>query len=87
MVVAESRETMVARVRRYLQLQESPEFVACPRCKGKGYHHGFGEHGHDPDWCEQCGGPGEWPVDDWEDPDTLLKDVLTFLEGATASMD
>ena len=30
----------------------------CPRCAGRGYHHGFGEHGHDPDWCEICGGPG-----------------------------
>jgi len=34
-------------------------FVAkCPRCKGRGYHHGFGEHGHDPDWCSECGGDG-----------------------------
>ena len=30
----------------------------CPRCKGRGYHHGFGEHGHDPDYCNQCGGDG-----------------------------
>lgn len=28
----------------------------CPRCDGRGYHHGFGEHGHDPDWCSECGG-------------------------------
>ena len=28
----------------------------CPRCDGIGYHHGFGEAGHDPDWCENCGG-------------------------------
>lgn len=28
----------------------------CPRCGGKGYHHGFGEDGHDPDWCADCGG-------------------------------
>lgn len=34
------------------------ETMPCPRCNGYGYHHGFGEHGHDPDWCEQCGGPG-----------------------------
>lgn len=30
----------------------------CERCKGRGYHHGFGEDGHDPDWCIDCGGPG-----------------------------
>jgi hypothetical protein len=30
----------------------------CARCDGKGYHLGFGEHGHDPDWCDVCGGPG-----------------------------
>lgn len=28
----------------------------CERCAGRGYHLGFGEHGHDPDWCEVCGG-------------------------------
>ena len=41
----------------------------CSRCAGKGYHHGFGEHGHDPDWCSECGGCGSWlePPDDWED--------------------
>lgn len=33
----------------------------CERCKGVGYHHGFGEHGHDPDWCEVCGGSGFVP--------------------------
>lgn len=33
----------------------------CRKCKGKGYHHGFGENGCDPDWCTRCGGPGsEW---------------------------
>ena len=30
--------------------------TVCSRCDGRGYHHGFGEHGHDPDWCERCGG-------------------------------
>jgi hypothetical protein len=34
------------------------EFRTCKRCDGRGYHHGFGEHGHDPDWCSRCGGPG-----------------------------
>lgn len=35
-----------------------PKFVRCERCGGKGYHHGFGEQGHDPDWCANCGGGG-----------------------------
>lgn len=30
----------------------------CDRCSSNGYHHGFGEHGHDPDWCDICGGSG-----------------------------
>jgi DnaJ-class molecular chaperone len=30
----------------------------CSRCSGAGYHHGFGENGHDPDWCDTCGGSG-----------------------------
>lgn len=34
------------------------QMVTCTRCNGKGSHHGFGEHGDDPDWCEVCGGPG-----------------------------
>lgn len=37
--------------------------MPCARCGGKGYHYGFGEGGHDPDWCSECGGPGEdWPA-------------------------
>jgi hypothetical protein len=32
----------------------------CVRCKGRGYHHGFGDGGHDPDWCVDCGGAGRW---------------------------
>lgn len=36
--------------------------MPCRRCEGKGFHHGFGEGGHDPDWCDRCGGQGlEWP--------------------------
>jgi hypothetical protein len=30
----------------------------CERCASKGYHHGFGEDGMDPDWCVVCGGCG-----------------------------
>ncbi len=34
----------------------------CDRCNGRGFHHGFGETGHDPDWCEVCGGAGLVPA-------------------------
>lgn len=30
--------------------------VNCQKCEGRGYHHGFGDNGHDPDWCSECGG-------------------------------
>jgi hypothetical protein len=42
------------------------ETKACPRCLGRGYHHGFGEYGADPDWCEACGGPGHVMLHDYE---------------------
>jgi len=35
----------------------------CERCAGKGYHHGFGEDGVDPDWCDTCGGSGSVTLD------------------------
>ncbi|SMF65468.1 hypothetical protein SAMN02982989_3363 [Xaviernesmea oryzae] len=38
-----------------------PVMLKCERCDGRGYHHGFGENGHDPDWCEVCGG-GQYVV-------------------------
>ena len=41
----------------------TPTFKPCPRCNGKGYHHGFGESGADPDWCDNCGGVGEIDAD------------------------
>jgi DnaJ-class molecular chaperone len=36
----------------------------CERCSQRGYHHGFGEDGCDPDWCETCGGSGFVPAHD-----------------------
>lgn len=42
----------------------------CPRCDGRGYHWGFGEHGHDPDWCDVCGGPGTVSAEILTAPDT-----------------
>lgn len=36
-----------------------PSMAQCDRCSGRGYHHGFGEDGADPDWCTVCGGAGE----------------------------
>lgn len=41
----------------------------CKRCRGRGYHHGFGERGLDPDWCLDCGGSGQtstFAVTPWE---------------------
>lgn len=38
--------------------QPKNEPSPCPRCDGKGCHHGFGEDGVDPDWCLDCGGCG-----------------------------
>lgn len=40
------------------------ECEPCDRCTGVGYHHGFGENGHDPEWCSQCGGGGFLPTHD-----------------------
>lgn len=42
----------------YAEAESAPNLVHCERCKGTGYHHGFGEDGHDPDWCRDCGGGG-----------------------------
>lgn len=49
----------------FTKVINEPIMLKCERCDGRGYHHGFGENGHDPDWCEICGGcqfvgvPGE----------------------------
>lgn len=71
------------RIRQYLAWCESPEFKPCPRCNGKGYHHGFGEQGADPDWCLDCGGPGEEPTEPgtWS-PEDLLREALDALVGS-----
>jgi hypothetical protein len=73
-------ETLLDRIARYFAWQDSPEFEPCPRCNGKGYHHGFGEGGVDPDWCERCGGPGEQPTEPgmWS-PDNLLEEARDAL--------
>lgn len=49
----------------------NPRMVDCPRCNGYGYHHGFGEHGHDPDWCEMCGG-AQYVQDENQTADAIL---------------
>lgn len=48
----------------------------CQRCAGKGYHHGFGEDGHDPDWCEKCGGAG---AETWSELDVLIEKYMALL--------
>lgn len=49
--------------------------IACRRCNGTGHHHGFGEHGHDPDWCENCGGCQFVPK--YEDDKDSMREALT----------
>ena len=51
-------ETVETVTRRMEMVRCQPTMISCPRCKGSGYHHGFGEDGRDPDWCDKCGGPG-----------------------------
>lgn len=56
----EITDDMVERAyNRFIQAVDETE--DCARCTGRGYHHGFGENGHDPDWCDSCGGPGIQP--------------------------
>lgn len=40
----------------FSRAENSPNLILCCSCDGKGYTHGFGEGGADPDWCESCGG-------------------------------
>jgi len=58
-----TEEDVQGAVDAYNKAEANPVMKKCTRCDGKGYHHGFGEHGHDPDWCENCGG-GEWELAD-----------------------
>ncbi|HAH10834.1 MAG TPA: hypothetical protein DCL48_12120 [Alphaproteobacteria bacterium] len=53
------------------------ETVPCERCNGYGYHHGFGEHGHDPDWCVVCGGAQVVPAHDGEKAPEILLTALS----------
>lgn len=62
----------------YRHAEENPRFVECPRCKGVGYHHGFGEEGNDPDWCSQCGGSQQiMPADEADRP--LIEAISAYL--------
>ena len=73
------------RIEQYLAWNENPTFEPCHRCDGKGYHHGFGEGGHDPDHCDHCGGPGEIPTEPgrWDPEDLLRETVVLLVEGTT----
>lgn len=58
-------EQVTAALAAFNKAINEPVMLKCERCDGRGYHHGFGETGHDPDWCADCGGnqyniaPGE----------------------------
>ena len=84
--MSEQPPDLQVRIARYLAWINSPQFEPCPRCQGKGYHHGFGEDGHDPDWCLHCGGPGEVPTEPgtWS-PDDLLREAAEALREAASS--
>ena len=77
----EDVQQVIEKIARCLELQADAVMVECPKCKGKGYHHGFGEHGHDPDWCLLCGGPGwvEHPDYSTHEPTELLKQAADLL--------
>jgi hypothetical protein len=50
-------------------------FKDCPTCKGIGHTYGYGTHSIEPDWCDECGGPGE-VVD--EDATNLVKQQIVI---------
>ena len=78
----------------FIAWQVAPKFQPCPQCGGHGYHHGFGERGHDPDWCSVCGGPGEVPTDPgtWAAEDVLrkaaqaIRDLLAAVEASRPAL-
>lgn len=78
-----NRTELVDRITRYLGTSDEPTMIDCPRCKGEGSHHGFGEGGRDPDWCEDCGGIGSvLHPDENVNPDDLLRLVLEALSSS-----
>lgn len=58
--------------------ERNPRLIDCPRCKGVGYVHGYGEDGADPDWCDECGG-GKYIVDPNHAAEAALTAAAPFL--------
>lgn len=58
MADALDQKGLEAAVNAFNKANLNPVMVECRRCNGRGYHHGFGERGEDPDWCSDCGGGG-----------------------------
>lgn len=85
--IRQRAERVRDRIRRYSEWCEAPLFEPCQRCHGKGSHHGYGEHGCDPDWCPVCGGQGEQPTEPgtWS-PDDLLKEASELLDSKVAPL-
>lgn len=61
----------------YEKASEAPCMIDCTRCEGLGYHHGFGEDGVSPDWCDECGGTGRY-----EAPGEFERCIRIALEAA-----
>lgn len=58
-----------------------PEMIPCPKCEGRGYHHGFGEDGASPDWCTDCGG-NQFSVVPGEEQRAIASAVCAYLRAS-----
>lgn len=62
----------------------NPQMVPCSKCEGRGYHHGFGEDGNDPDWCTECGG-NQFNVVPGEETRAIEAAIAAYLASAAPS--
>jgi hypothetical protein len=74
-------KALVAAREAYRAAEESPHVVPCPKCEGRGYHHGFGEDGADPDYCSRCGGGG-YDLAEGEEHRPLNDAISAYLSAA-----
>ncbi len=62
----------------------NPQMVPCSKCEGRGFHHGFGEDGNDPDWCTECGG-SQFNVVPGEETRAIEAAIAAYLASAAPS--